>query len=323
MSGDIISLHWNNFQSYLCLTQQELLQDNKLTDVTLVSDDGKHFQAHRIVLSAASTVLKNLLLTQTDSISVIFMTGVNKRLLQAILEYIYLKKVVISKDEIDSFMEIATAIDIKGIDIDNKGIFSNENKPNKNDDNFHHQIKKEIKIKEEEQQCKAIVEEYQAPVKRENEKDEKIMVTLEEKLGFTYSNNFCKECGAKFFSAFQLHNHIQVEHKSERYRCEDCSSSFTLKSSLKRHVLTIHNGVRYTCDLCHAEFSETGSLRRHQKTRHEGLQYPCVYCEYVANDRSNLTRHQATQHDGERFSCNLCDFKCIDKRSLRRHLIKH
>ena len=82
------------------------MQNNKLTDVTLVSDDGKYFQAHKIVLSAASTVLKNLLLTQTDSMSVIFMTSVSNNVLQAILEYIYLKKVVISKDDMDGFIYI-------------------------------------------------------------------------------------------------------------------------------------------------------------------------------------------------------------------------
>merc|ERR1711909_239539 len=111
---------------------------------------GQYLQAHKIVLRAASTVLKNLLLTQTDSMSVIFMTSVSNNVLQAILEYIYLKKVVISKDDMDGFMDIATDIDIKGIDKDgfmkiatdmdmegidmkNKRILYTEKKPSKVD----------------------------------------------------------------------------------------------------------------------------------------------------------------------------------------------
>ena len=37
----------------------EMMKSNELTDVTLVCDDKKQFKAHKIVLSACSTVFKN------------------------------------------------------------------------------------------------------------------------------------------------------------------------------------------------------------------------------------------------------------------------
>ena len=57
------SLSFAGFQKHILKTLDESFIFSNFTDVTLISDDGKHFSAHKIVLSASSSVLSEILLT--------------------------------------------------------------------------------------------------------------------------------------------------------------------------------------------------------------------------------------------------------------------
>ena len=41
-------LQWNDFQTTVCSVLRALHDDKKLTDVTLVSEDGKQVESHKI-----------------------------------------------------------------------------------------------------------------------------------------------------------------------------------------------------------------------------------------------------------------------------------
>ena len=63
--------------------------DGTFTDVTLVSDDQISTKAHKCVLSAASPVLKNLLLSDTSPDTFIYFTGVGNKELQILIQAFY------------------------------------------------------------------------------------------------------------------------------------------------------------------------------------------------------------------------------------------
>ena len=48
------TLNWQTFSEHLQVMFEDLYQEGRYTDVTLVSDDQTQFKAHKIVLSACS-----------------------------------------------------------------------------------------------------------------------------------------------------------------------------------------------------------------------------------------------------------------------------
>ena len=89
--------NYNLTWKYLISTQKsslsEMFKEKIFSDVTLVSDDQIPFQAHRYVLSAFSSVLKDILLKNPHSHPLIFLRGVNHQELFSFLQFIYLGKV--------------------------------------------------------------------------------------------------------------------------------------------------------------------------------------------------------------------------------------
>ena len=107
-------LSWESFQTNLSSTLGGLQQGN-LADVTLVSEDQIQMQAHRIVLSACSPVLKNLLLCNPSSHPLIHLMGAKQQDMQSILQFMYLGEAAVNKEHIDDVIEIAKDLQMEEI----------------------------------------------------------------------------------------------------------------------------------------------------------------------------------------------------------------
>merc|ERR1712129_12118 len=103
-----------NWKLHLVSNFSDLFIENKYSDVTLVSDDKTQFQAHKIVLSAFSPVLKNMLHNNPHPNPLIYLRGVKQKELQLILCFLYLGEVEVSKDSISDFMEVAKDFALDG-----------------------------------------------------------------------------------------------------------------------------------------------------------------------------------------------------------------
>ena len=122
-------LNWNSFESYLSTTAQNLLTDDAFTDVTLVSEDHKQFKAHKVMLSACSSVFKSLLTINAPQIvqqTLLYIRGVNSEELEALIEFIYTGKTNIRQESMEEFMVIANDLKISGL----SGDFMNEENVN-------------------------------------------------------------------------------------------------------------------------------------------------------------------------------------------------
>ena len=60
-SDDKFCLKWNDFETNIRYYFRTLREHHSLFDVTLVTEDGKHIQAHKIILSAGSHFFNDIL----------------------------------------------------------------------------------------------------------------------------------------------------------------------------------------------------------------------------------------------------------------------
>ena len=111
------NIGWNSFQSHLEETSKELYTGGHFADCTLVSDDMIPTQAHKIVLSSASIVFKQLLMLNPNSNTnpVLFLKGVKHEELKSILQFIYCGETNVHKDRFDKFILATNDLDIKGL----------------------------------------------------------------------------------------------------------------------------------------------------------------------------------------------------------------
>ena len=118
---DEFHLQYKNFQDNACTYWQKLRNQEYFSDVTLACSENI-VKAHKIVLSANSTILENILINNPHQNPVIYLHGVKYSLLLNLLDFLYTGEVSIEQEQLKDFLTIATELRIKGIDDEVKGI---------------------------------------------------------------------------------------------------------------------------------------------------------------------------------------------------------
>ena len=90
MSQEKYNLNWHTYSDHLREMLHEMMKSNELTDVTLVCDDKRQFKAHKIVLSASSSVFKSIVHDLPQNNSVIYLRGIQHQEMESILEFMHL-----------------------------------------------------------------------------------------------------------------------------------------------------------------------------------------------------------------------------------------
>ena len=88
MHPEKYSLTWDHYSDHLRDMMKELMNDD-FTDVTLFTEDRKHMKAHKNILSACSSVFKDIMKLEYSAKPLIYLKGINFSELESILQYIY------------------------------------------------------------------------------------------------------------------------------------------------------------------------------------------------------------------------------------------
>ena len=94
----------------------QMVLDDDLTDVTLVTGDEKTFRAHKVILSAASPILKRML---RKNVNAIYMWNINYSTMKALIKYIYCGKVALEKEDIEMFDNVSQKLQIYSLQNEN------------------------------------------------------------------------------------------------------------------------------------------------------------------------------------------------------------
>ena len=228
----------------------EMMKSDELTDITLVCDDKKHFKAHKIVLSACSSVFKSIINELPQNSSVIYLRGIQHQEMESLLEFLYLGVTKLNYERMEEFLNVARILEIKEI---NKDIeFYDGNTANN-----------KIDVSDNE---------------NDNEKTSGLLKLDSERNGnkINKSKLFCKtdgmfvcyQCHSQFTMKATLKTHIQSIHEGQRHPCNHCSYQATTSGNLKAHIQSKHEGVRYDCNRCNYQATQKSHLTRHIRIQH-------------------------------------------------------
>ena len=118
MTKGSLRLSNDNFNLHSGENTKKIYEEQIFTDVTLVSDDLSTFRAHRTVLSGASPVIRKLLLLNQEANSVLYLKGLKRHELKAMLDFIYIGEAKVEAKSIPLFLKHASELQIKDLSAD-------------------------------------------------------------------------------------------------------------------------------------------------------------------------------------------------------------
>ena len=299
MQPEKYSVTWHSYSDHLKSMIKELMMNEDLSDVTLVTEDNQQIKAHINILSACSPVLKEILKKQKNSI--INLRDIQFSEMESIMQFIYLGEATFYGERMDEFLAVAKSLKIKAL----CNAVTEINDELKDKPSPETTSEKMRKTSEQIVISKDIIK--QAPqIKKES-------VRLKRKFA-------CDQCGYQATQHHNLTKHIQSIHEGVKYCCDHCDHQFTDKGYLKRHIQSKHEGVRYACDQCDYQAKHQPNLKIHIQTKHEGVKFACDQCDYQDSYQGNLTRHIQSKHVGSKYACDHCDNRFTKIYNLKIHI---
>ena len=105
---------WNDFEENLSGAFREIREEQDFFDVTLACDDNQ-MEAHKVIISACSPWFRSILRWHPHQHPLLYLKGVKYSELVAVLDFMYNGEVNIAQDDLNSFLNVASELQVKGL----------------------------------------------------------------------------------------------------------------------------------------------------------------------------------------------------------------
>ena len=249
MGSEKLNLKWNDFQSNISETFSCLRSEEKLLDVSLVSEDLVEVSAHQVVLCAGSKYFRRILsLANTKHHNpLICLQGVKGQDLQAALDYIYHGEVEVLQTDLESFLSVAQRLELGGLSNTDRppsyqDVPAPENKSGKKE--RKKKRKKSLPIKIEDNTSIVAAEDQQIDISTTATVDSKISEVEENILKNIGKRDngmyYCLHCDKENWHRGHMKNHVESHIEGLSFPCEKCGKIFRSRNSIQSHNSQIH-----------------------------------------------------------------------------------
>lgn len=123
-TSDNFCLRWNDFETNISSSFRELRRDSEFFDVTLCCDNGTdRVGAHKVILAACSPFFRRILGHNANTPNpLLYLKGIQKKELQAILNFMYHGEVNVAQESLNAFLSCAEELAVKGLTTDSKPV---------------------------------------------------------------------------------------------------------------------------------------------------------------------------------------------------------
>ena len=238
-----LSLQWDDFKDNISSTFAELRGGKDFSDVTLVSEDGKQIETHKIILASSSPFFKNVLIKNKHQHPLIYMKGVKFDQLSSFVDFLYFGETRVDEENLETFLALADELKLKGLS--SEGV----EKEHIGNDRISRKSKKNsspnpsfTKHAIEDEDEKAILLKQPISSLELSELDEQIE-SMTSATGKTESTR-----GGKIFA------------------CKVCGKEGSRKD-LRRHIESKHiSGIVHNCDICGKTTRSRDAMRQHKRS---------------------------------------------------------
>ena len=262
MNMEKFCLKWNDFHTNISSSFRDLQLSNDFSDVTLVCEDGKQIEAHRLILSACSPFFKDVFWKNKHLHPMIYMRGLKAKDLSAFVDFIYQGETNVMQEDFDGFLALADELQLQGLSRGPEGDSPTMSavKPKQETKTKHKiplsQIESSLMISSKEEYSEGSFEQSKETCLSLNDYDSKTtraLVTLE--------------------STDELDGQIAA-------------------------MMTKIEGVQgWTCSVCEKTFKHKGNVKSHIESNHiEGASHPCNLCGKISRSRDALRKHLERHH---------------------------
>ena len=242
------NLAWNDFHSNASSSFSLFRNESYLHDVTLVSDDLKRIEAHKLVLSSCSEYFQTIFKETKKEQPLLCLDGINSDDLKNVLDYAYDGVVKIFQEDLDRFLTIAQRLKLKGLMENDQSEDSIEE--------YQTQPTEDILMTEENEHDQRNV----AKVDIKQRTNNKITRPQNNTVVALPENTELKE-----FLAEQV-----ISNPDKSATCKICGKVMRAKNmahariNMRNHVETHIEGLSYTCPTCSKVFRSVNSLNTHK-----------------------------------------------------------
>ena len=266
MADQKLCLKWNDFQDQAQTSFQELRNDNDFTDVTLACED-KSIKAHKVILSAGSTVFKKLLTTYPHPQPLIYMKGMKSNSLTAIVDFLYLGEANIVHGDLEIFLALAEELQLKGFPSSSEEETAKYQSPSSNHTNMvagTATYPKRSPFKYTERVANSNQKKNMSERKMSYVKFDMEAKAFEDTLK-TYQQKWQQR--KKSYSIIEpgimARIETMIQRQPEGYNCTNCDYTTKNRSHMIEHVEKHIEGLEYPCNVCNKTFRTSVSFRIH------------------------------------------------------------
>lgn len=113
-NSKVFRLKWDNHLQNLSCLFESLYVQQKYVDVSLYCDGGT-LKAHKVVLSACSVYFEKIFKDHPCKHPVVIVNDIKMKEMQMVLEYMYKGELNVLEDELNSFVSVASLLDVRGL----------------------------------------------------------------------------------------------------------------------------------------------------------------------------------------------------------------
>ena len=262
-------MNWNGYDADIRESFMKLREEQKLFDVTLVTDDGQHIQAHKIILSAGSYFFSYIFMRSNHSNMLVYLKGISSDKLEPIIDFIYSGKAFIKQEELRAFIETGKELLVKGLEGEITEIAESTNQISTYPEGFEN----EYENLGDEKPLNSNADDNKDTENKTDEKNLEFRINDELNLQLNKMTEkiegvwMCKVCGKTATKKEHIKRHAEAHIQGMSHACHICNKTFTTRPNLYGHVRGVHSEL-FSCERCGKTGMNREAFRSHKRSKH-------------------------------------------------------